>query len=276
MCSYWFFCFILLAEYIACLSSILASNTSFTIINNYQDSVNKNVGTFAEYENVINSFGMIAKTYKNNFNNALAIIQDISSGKLDAAALPYATAVYLSSTNCEFGTVGDIFVNQYIGFAFSDKLYYNFTESFISKHQEKFDNLLLKSLINKNLLVTSENPCQDNSIFPIPASLAVGMISLLAGGVILSFPLFLLFKKKFIKEKVSSNENVYNNAKSQFDSHEIEFMNMMIKFECILGSSKNTFNNKIEELKLVVAENAKIAEKYEKLLKYLNFQIESL
>ena len=34
--------------------------------------------------------------YKNNFNNALAIIQDISSGKLDAAALPYATAVYLS------------------------------------------------------------------------------------------------------------------------------------------------------------------------------------
>ena len=276
ICAYWFMNLLLLAFYISNLSSSLTISTKYNDITNYKDATNKLVGAYVDYSSTLVKLGMKVKQYDNTLNSAVLMSKDLSNGIIDAAALPYASAIYVTNGICDYSIVGSIFVDSYLGFAFSPGIDPDLKQSFMQSFQGINDNLQEQALVNYYFSVTENDPCDNNLTVPLTVGLAMGPGVLIGIGILIALPLFFMYRKKNLVTRITSNENITQPTTMGHEKSAVDFINMMIKFECIMSSSKTVFQAKINELKEAIEENSKIEARYEELLKRLSFKIDSI
>lgn len=272
--TYWFFSLILLASYISTLASCLNQPIRVTEISSYKDISGKTIGTEATYSNILEYLGANTKIYKDPQTKYIDMIEGLDQGDVDAVALPYSIGIHTSLENCDFSLIGTIFVDSYLAFAFNENIDEEFYNKFSAYLQGYHDNLNLKTFINKHLYVSTIGACENNIPFPLPPDLALGCLMFLVFGAVFAMGIFFIFRKVLIKTRINSSELPQGNNLVN-DKYTMEFMNMMIKFECILGSSNTKFVKKINELKEVVDENSKLSEKFEEMFKNISFRLEN-
>jgi ABC-type amino acid transport substrate-binding protein len=265
MSTYWFVYLMLTAAYISNLSSRLDMPITYQELKTYYDIKDKAIGTYEDYTEMLQSYNITFKLYQHD-HNYIEILNDIDSGAIDAGLFPYSAALYMTSSSCEYSIGGNIVVNQYLGFGFSKTLSSNFKQEFIISAQGMNDDLTLQSLINQYFLIAHHQQCNNKIPLPLPVDLATGVCVMLGGGVFIALPLFLMFRKQFIKI-----------PKTEIDEKkDLDLLNMMIKFDCVLGCSKNCFIEKINELKEAVQESSRIGNKYEDVLRKLSIRLEGI
>lgn len=276
MCTYWFLLLILTASYIGSLALTISMPSKYLDMKSYKDVNDKIIGTFTENASVLGKFGMSIKQYDSGLENALEMVNDIDSKVIDAAVLPYSMALYVTSMNCGFEIIGTVFVDQYLAFAFSPLIKKLAKNNFMYRFQGISENLELKALINQKLLLDVNGECNHFLTTPLTLDLAIGPLMVFAGGILMALPLFLMFRKKFTGVKITESEVVTHLTTIGNEKKNADFMNLIIKFDCVLGSSKNNFAEKMEELKNEIERNSEIQLKYQRLLKQLSFRIENL
>ncbi|OMJ93374.1 hypothetical protein SteCoe_3612 [Stentor coeruleus] len=272
--TYWFFSLILLASYISTLASCLNQPIQITDISSYKNINGKTIGTEASYSNLLTYLGANIKIYKDPQTKFIDMIDGLIQGDVDAVALPYSVGINTSLENCDLSLIGTIFVDSYLAFAFNEKVHDKFYNQFNSILQGYHDNLSLKTLINKHLYVSTIGACETNIPFPLPPELVLGCLMFLIFGAVFAMGIYFIFRKSLIKTRINSSELPQGNNLVN-DKYTMEFMNMMIKFECILGSSNTKFVKKINELKEVIDENTKLSEKFEEMYKNISFRLEN-
>ena len=264
------------ALYIASLSLFLSSPTTFSDLKSFKDAQTRIIGAPQAYASMLVQFGMSLKQYGDDYASAVQMLNDIDSGTIGAAVMTNSMAVYLTSVNCEFRVVGSIFVDQYLAFAFSPGMDLGVQKSFIETMQGITESLELQALIYRYLLVSDQEGCNNYLNLPLPPDLTVGALTVLGTAILMAMPLFFICRSEFLGLKITKEDMVVAVTTVGNEKRAVDFMNLMIKFECIMGSSKTRFMEKYLELKREVEESSRIQAKYEELIKKISFNIDHI
>jgi hypothetical protein len=274
--SYWFLIFMTSASYISTLASRIGKFSRYVEVDHFQSLEDRLVGTYSEFSSSLETLGINSRIYSPSTNKPYKeIVADILDERLSAGAFPYSEALLLNSEYCELTLIGSIFVDSYLAFAHlgptSNQTLMN---TFQASLHDLLDQQLVKKVLYKHLLLTSSKKCNDGLDFPLPVELVASCFAYTATVLIFTVPFFILFRKKLFKGKMVVKDNSKIGAEAEKEI--LEFMNMMIKFECLLGSSKNNFNLKFKELKENLDDSKIISQKFVELLKELEFRIENI
>lgn len=276
--AYWFFVFILTASYISTLSSIILSFSRQVNVDYFLSMGNKRVGTYEEYDKTLQDLGMNTKAYiDTGVKPYIEMLNDVLDGVVDAAAFPYSEAWLLNSEYCKLTFIGSIFLDSYLGFAYQlNTIDKNILINFEISLQSLLDEQFIKRKLNKHLLLTYSTKCEDGLDLPLPIDLLISCLTYPAFLLLFALPIFILFRKRMYKLKITDKDLITLQTTTGSEKEHSDFINMMIKFELVLGSSKTLFNKKVEELKIVLNEDEIISSQYKDLLQKLLFKIESI
>lgn len=272
--SYWFTSFVLLAAYSADLTSRMTLDQVYTEIKDHKDIEDKKVASLFEYENVIKDFGADFVGHPSwTYEGYLEMISHLKDGDYDAVALPHPIALYMTANDCEVRVVGDMFVPDYLAIAFPKKIDSEFMQRVSSTNLVLYENFVHRNLMNKNLLVTEDESCKHRIETPISITHVGGLWVIPGAALFLALPFYFLYKKYF-KKKVLEEEKT--NVSNKYDNKTAAEIDLMSKFEKILGSSEQKFSQKMKDIEVAIAQQEKTHSNFEEVLKQLESKLELL
>ena len=276
--SYWFIVFIISAGYIAALASRIGKFSRFVQVDHFQDLGDNLVGTYKEFAETLQNLGIKTVEYSQNSEKPYRdVVVDILDEKIAAGAFTFSEALMLNSEYCELSLLGSIFIDSYLGFAYPTG---NGNTTLMNQFQlslhDMLDEQIVKRVLNKNLLKTTSKKCSDGLDLPLPIELMTSSLAYAAAVTLIAVPIFIFCRKKLSKGRITDKDLEKTKTKVENEKEMLDFMNMMIKFECLLASSKTNFNKKFDELKERVNESGAVYKRFGELLKELEFRIENI
>lgn len=246
---YWFTCFVLLAAYASDLTARLKLPSTYTSISDYSDIDGKKVGVYSQYKSIAESLGADTKTYGSGFTEAKDMIDDVKDGDIDAGLLPLYHAMRLTANNCDVKIVGDVFIPNYYVIALSNSLSDTTRQQITASNAKMHQFQVTRSLLNKALLVSDEEVCNQLLERPVTIEYTAGLWILIGCGIILSLPVYILHRR-MMKQQVEVV--VQDQGKIEFDYKKSGELDLIDKFEKILASSEYKFVQKMKDLEVAL------------------------
>lgn len=252
--AYWIMGVIIIAAYLSNISAILSIDWLSSDIESYKNITDSKVGGFADYEVELKLYSSNVVTYEWTFEASQLMVRDLHNGKIQAAVLPYTSAIYLSQSNCDFLVVGERFIIDYYAFAFSlevdNILYQNVTQQNLELYLTNYH----RNLENKFAFVTTTGTCDYSVDIPLGLSSMGGLWSVLI--IIAVFGVFWVFiykrHERHIDEIFEDKTMVIKNK----DLRRAAEIDLQSKFESILRSSEDKLIQKIKDFQVAMKINA--------------------
>ncbi|CAG9312295.1 unnamed protein product [Blepharisma stoltei] len=271
---YWFTALTLAAAYVASLVANFSVDNYQSSINSYKDIKGLKIGSFVQYKEALEAFQVKVKSYKWDNGNALQILDDLDSGSIDAAALPVPLAIFYAGISCDFKIVGDVFIPEYYAFAFSNDFDETLYNQITLANLVLYENHFHQNLKNKDILASNTTGCDHKASVPLEIESISGVWIILIVIAALGVPMAFIQKKA--QEKSEEGDSSKSVVSNRFDNKTAAEMDLISKFERILGGSEQKFSQRMVDLESALNQHNELSDSLEESIKSLNEKFDEL